>query len=46
MRADMSMPNNGIIVYNGTVTITMKEGPVNDVPLSIETLNDNEVVFG
>jgi hypothetical protein len=40
---DMSMPNNGIIVYNGTATITMKEGPVNDVPLSIKTLNDNVI---
>jgi hypothetical protein len=33
----MSMPNNGVIVYNGTATITMKEGPVNGVPLSIKT---------
>jgi hypothetical protein len=40
---DMSMPNNGRIVYNGTATITMKEGPVNDVPLSIKTLNDNVI---
>ena len=40
---DMSLPNNGIIVYNGTATITMKEGPVNDVPLSIKTLNDNVI---
>jgi hypothetical protein len=40
---DMSMPNNGIVVYNGTATIMMKEGPVNDVPLSIKTLNDNVI---
>jgi hypothetical protein len=40
---DMSIPNNGIIVYNGTASITMKEGPVNDVPLSIKTLNDNVI---
>ena len=43
MRAEMSMPNNGIIVYNGTATITMKEGPVNDVSISIKTLNDNVI---
>ncbi|HJT49049.1 MAG TPA: hypothetical protein VJ729_12780 [Nitrososphaeraceae archaeon] len=40
---DMSIPNNGIILYNGTASITMKEGPVNDVPLSIKTLNDNVI---
>ncbi|MFL6379368.1 MAG: hypothetical protein ACJ72R_18195, partial [Nitrososphaeraceae archaeon] len=31
----MSMPNEKTVVYNGTATITMKEGQVNDVPLSI-----------
>ena len=39
----MSMPNEKTIVSNGTATITMKEGPVNDVPLSIRTLNDNVI---
>jgi hypothetical protein len=39
----MSMPNEKTVVYNGTATITMKEGPVNDVPLSIRTLNDNVI---
>jgi hypothetical protein len=39
----MSMPNEKIVVYNGTATITMKEGPVNEVPLSIRTLNDNVI---
>jgi hypothetical protein len=39
----MSMPSENISVYNGTVTITMKEGPVNDVPISIRTLNNNIV---
>jgi hypothetical protein len=39
----MSMPNEKTVVYNGTATITMKEGPVNDVPVSIRTLNDNVI---
>jgi hypothetical protein len=39
----MSMPDKTTTVYNGTATITMKEGPVNDVPLSIKTLNDNVI---
>jgi len=39
----MAMPNKTTTVYNGTATITMKEGPVNDVPLSIKTLNDNVI---
>src|ERR687886_22479 len=29
----MSMPDKKTVVYNGTATITMKEGPVNDVPI-------------
>jgi hypothetical protein len=39
----MSMPNEKTVVYNGTATITMKEGPINDVPLSARTLNDNVI---
>ena len=39
----MSMPDKKTVVYNGTATITMKEGPVNDVPVSIRTLNDNVI---
>ena len=39
----MPMPNEKTVVYNGTATITMKEGPVNDVPLTIRTLNDNVI---
>jgi hypothetical protein len=39
----MSMPDKKTVVYNGTATITMKEGPVNDVPMSIRTLNDNVI---
>jgi hypothetical protein len=39
----MSMPNEKISVYNGTATISMKEGPVNDVPISIRTFDDNVI---
>jgi hypothetical protein len=39
----MSMPDKKTVVYNGTATITMKEGPVNDVPMSVRTLSDNAV---
>jgi hypothetical protein len=27
---DMSMPNNSTTVFNGTATITMRQGPVPD----------------
>jgi hypothetical protein len=39
----MSMPDKNTVVYNGTATITMKDGPVNDVPISTRTLNDNVI---
>jgi hypothetical protein len=39
----LSMPSKTTTVYNGTATITMKEGPVNDVPISVRTLNDNAI---
>jgi hypothetical protein len=39
----MSIPNEKASVSNGTVTITMKEGPVNDVPVSIRTFDDNVI---
>ena len=39
----MSMPDKKTVVYNGTATITMKEGPVNDVSISVRTLNDNVI---
>ena len=40
---DMSMPNNSTTVYNGTATITMRQGPVPDVPVSIKTMDNNAV---
>ena len=39
----MSMPDKKTVVYNGTATTTMKEGPVNDVPVGIRTLSDNVI---
>ena len=40
---DMSMPNNSTTVFNGTATITMRQGPVHDVPLSIKAMENNAV---
>lgn len=40
---DMSMPNNSTTVFNGTATITMREGPVPNVPLSIKAMENNVV---
>jgi hypothetical protein len=40
---DISMPDNSTIVYNGTATITMRQGPVPDVPISIKAMDDNAV---
>ena len=39
----MAMPNKTTTVYNGTATITMKEGPVNGVPITVRTVNDNVI---
>ena len=39
----ISMPNEKTVVYNGTATITMKEGPVNSVPVSVSTMDDNVI---
>jgi hypothetical protein len=37
----MSNPNNTTSVSNGTATITMRQGPVPDVPVSIKSMNNN-----
>ena len=37
----MSMPSNTTMMYNGTVTITLREGPVQDVPMSATVMEDN-----
>jgi hypothetical protein len=40
---DISMPDNSTRIYNGTMTITMKQGPVSDVPISIKEMDSNAV---
>ncbi|MGH9975880.1 MAG: hypothetical protein ACRD8Z_08615 [Nitrososphaeraceae archaeon] len=37
----ISMPDNATTIYNGTVSITMKEGPVHDVPMSATVMEGN-----
>jgi hypothetical protein len=37
------MPNNTTTVCNGTATITMRQGPVPNVPLSIKTIENNVI---
>ena len=37
----ISMPNNTTSVSNGTATITMRQGPVPDVPVSIKAMDNN-----
>jgi hypothetical protein len=41
--ASMSNPNNITSVFNGTATITMRQGPVESVPVSIKRI-DNHVI--
>ena len=40
---DMTMPNNSTTVYNGTATITMRQGPVPNVPVSIKSVESNVI---
>jgi hypothetical protein len=40
---DMSMPNNSTTVFNGTATITIRQGPVPDVPVSVRAMENNAV---
>jgi hypothetical protein len=39
----MSNPNNTTSVFNGTATITMKQGPVENVPVSIKRIDNNVI---
>jgi hypothetical protein len=39
----LSMPDNATIVYNGTTTITMKDGPVQNVPISVTAMEGNVI---
>ena len=36
---NMSNPNNSTSVFNGTATITMRQGPVDNVPVSIKRID-------
>jgi hypothetical protein len=40
---NMSNPNNTTSVFNGTATITMKDGPVDNVPVSIKRIDNNVI---
>jgi hypothetical protein len=42
---NMSMPDNATIVYNGTTTITMKDGPVYNVPISVTAIEGNVITI-
>ena len=35
--------NDNATIFNGTSTITMKDGPVNDVPISVRLMDDSAV---
>jgi hypothetical protein len=39
----LSMPDNATIVYNGTTTITMKNGPVQNVPISVTAMEGDVI---
>lgn len=41
--SDISMTNDKNSVVNGTATISMKDSPINDVPISIKILNNNVI---
>ena len=41
--SDISMIYDKNSVFNGTATITMKDIPVNDVPISIKAMNNNVI---
>ncbi len=41
--ASMSNPNNTTSVFNGTATITMRQGPLENVPFSIKRIDNNVI---
>jgi hypothetical protein len=40
---NMSNPSNTTSIFNGTATITLKDGPVDNVPISIKRIDNNVV---
>ena len=41
MLKGISNKQNNITVFDGTITISMPQGPVNEVPLSIRVMNNS-----
>ena len=41
--SQISSENDKNHIVNGTATVSMKDGPVNDVPISIKTFNNNVI---
>jgi hypothetical protein len=41
--SDISVPTNSTTVYNETATMTMRQGPVPNVPLSRKTIENNAI---
>ena len=39
----MPTTNNNATTYNGTATVSLKEGPATGVPISIKLMGDNAV---
>jgi hypothetical protein len=39
----MLNPNNTTSVFNGTATITMKDGPVDDISISVKRIDNNVI---
>jgi hypothetical protein len=39
----MTALSDAITIYNGTATVTMRQGPVTNVPISIESLESNVI---
>jgi hypothetical protein len=40
---EISIPDNNTAVFNGTSTITMKDGPISNVPTSVTAMGNNVV---
>ncbi|MGA7369220.1 MAG: hypothetical protein WBX01_08830 [Nitrososphaeraceae archaeon] len=41
--ANMSMPDNSTMVIDGTVTVTMRDGPVQNVPVTVTVMEGNVI---
>jgi hypothetical protein len=43
MSKNMSTPDNSTMVFDGTATVTMRDGPVQDVPVTITVIQGNVI---